>query len=411
MKIPTFSLLLSFVATPFIHSIDSNLFECVTDYDASTDYFPEKVAPNDSQQWDIEYYNNYKILTNKIANDGQGETYLLYQCGTEPPSSEVESGKHAVVTSVPLQDGVALTSTVQITFLELLGLRTQIKSYIGDDQYISSSCMNQLISDGNLDVYENTTAASLVEWTDTHPSRIVFDGTYEGMPTSTAVQDQTVLISAHEEASNKAIFEWLEFYSAFFNAEGLASQIVNETAARYDCVASNADTLAEDDGTNPVAVWGYYSNYPGFEGWNVATCDPVVNYYCEYAKACDMELLTSDASMTHKEFSEFAKDADVFFYVSSDWEDVYKNNSAWLDDFKSVKNQQVYDYQLPGPNAWFEQRLAEYGTYISRVWVPFCHLSVVYSTYSLTGSFCTSLSGVFDRCCLGRLLHNSKQDD
>ena len=281
----------------------SNRFGCVKNYSSSTDYFPDKVTSTDSEQWDIQYYKSYKVLTNKIAN----ETYLLYQCGTNPPSSE--AGKHAVVASVPLQDGVALTSTVQIPFLELMGLRSEIKSYIGDPQYISSSCLNRLISNGQVTVEESTAAGNVTNWTKTNPDRIVLDGTFGGLPQNAVVGDQTILISEYEEASNKAIFEWLKVYAALFNREAEANKIVNQTAARYDCVSSNAQNMAQTDKTIPQAIWAYYSNYPGYEGWNLATCDPVFNYYCEYARDCHVDLLTSNDVMSHANFSDFAKDA------------------------------------------------------------------------------------------------------
>ena len=354
---------LAVVVLPFVSSssngqISANPSECVTEYSSTIDYFPDKVKPMNSKQWDVQYYNNYKILTNKKAN----ETYLLYQCGTEPPSSESATGKHAVVVPIPLQDGVALTSTVQIPFLELMGLTPTIKSYIGDPQYISSSCVEQLISNKELSVYENTTDSSIVNWTQSNPTRILLDGTFEGLPSNPVVQDQTILISEYDEASNKAIFEWIKFYSTLFNMEALANQIVNETAARYDCVSSNANTMAQSDTIVPTAVWAYYSNYPGYEGWNIASCDPVFSYYCEYARDCHVDLLSSNDVMSHTNFSNFAKDADVFFYMSTDWDEVHHNNSEWLNDFKSVKNKEVYDYQMSGPNAWFDERLAEYGT-------------------------------------------------
>ena len=85
------------------------------DYD--NDYFTDKVSPTYSKQWDVTYHNTYKILTNKYVD----ETYLLYQCGTEPPESE--EGMHKLTIEVPLQDGIALTQTVDIAFLEQLNLR------------------------------------------------------------------------------------------------------------------------------------------------------------------------------------------------------------------------------------------------------------------------------------------------
>ena len=141
--------------------LSANPLNCVTDYSSSIDCFPDKVKPENSQFWDVQYFNNYKILANKIAN----ESYVLYQCGTEPPNITTDSfGKQpAVVVPIPLADGVALTSTVQIPFMELLGLRTDIKSYIGDPQYISASCVLKLIDENELSIFENMTA--ILNWT------------------------------------------------------------------------------------------------------------------------------------------------------------------------------------------------------------------------------------------------------
>jgi hypothetical protein len=54
------------------------------------------------------------------------------------------------------------------------------------------------------------------------------------------------------------------------------------------------------------------------------------------------------------------KDADVWIYSSQFWDTMYAEKKDVVDQFKSVQNQQVYDTQGMGPNAWYEQRLAEY---------------------------------------------------
>jgi hypothetical protein len=45
----------------------------------------------------------------------------------------------------------------------LLGLRTDIKSYIGDPQCISASCVLKLIDENELSIFENMTA--ILNWT------------------------------------------------------------------------------------------------------------------------------------------------------------------------------------------------------------------------------------------------------
>lgn len=53
--------------------------------------------------------------------------------------------------------------------------------------------------------------------------------------------------------------------------------------------------------------------------------------------------------------------ADVWVYPSSDWNRVSTQKMFYLSQFKAVQDEKVYDYQMSGESAWFEQRLAEYG--------------------------------------------------
>merc|ERR1719464_363023 len=113
------------------------------------DLFPEKVSPYYSENWDITYHGTYKVLTNLHSD----KSYLLYHCGTEPPEN-VED--FHVVVEVPIQQAV-VTSTTQIPNLELLGKRTSIAAYVGNRQYVSSPCINELMDEG---IVENVASGS-----------------------------------------------------------------------------------------------------------------------------------------------------------------------------------------------------------------------------------------------------------
>ena len=132
---------------------------CVLNYDSKTDLFPTKWSSPSIKTYgdvdlygakftpsvttellDITYHNSYKIIHNKFVN----ATYLLYQCGTEPPVEEVESGKHKLVIEVPHKGGLALTSTVQIPAIELLGLRSEVKAYVGY-VFVSLYCLDLML--------------------------------------------------------------------------------------------------------------------------------------------------------------------------------------------------------------------------------------------------------------------------
>lgn len=172
--------------------------------------------------------------------------------------------------------------------------------------------------------------------------------------------NKTILESRYLEGPSKAIFEWIYFYAALFNKEKLAKRTVRKTVNRYDCTATNAQSSFTE--TKLVAVWAYYSDYPGYEGWRIATCDPKYNYYCEYTDACNINLLHSSTSLKDSQFVEFAKDADILFYSSDSWDKWYVSGEKKevLDQLKSVKNQQVFDHELSGDGTWWEQRMAEY---------------------------------------------------
>lgn len=350
-------------------SLESNLEACATSEQAATitDFFPDKATLDYAQTFDIAYYGTYKVVTNKVAN----VHYLLYQCGTEPPQEEIDSGKYRVVASIPLKDGVALTSTVQIPMMELLGLRSEIKTYISDPQYISSPCLIERISDGTLEVVDrDDVTRSPSDWSkgfqEDHPDRIIIDDDF--MTSVEQITDRVILESSYLEGPSKAIFEWIFLYAALYNKEKSATEIANESEGRYDCTSQNAVNYAvKNNIPKSTAVWAYFSTFPGFEGWISGTCEPTYNYYCEYADHCNIELLTTADTMTDEQFEEYAKDVDIFFYNSDNWGSVYEEKKDMLDRFKSLNDKQVFDNQRSGENVWFERRLAEYDVVIEDV--------------------------------------------
>ena len=60
---------------------------CVELYDPAIDYFPQKLSVAYASGFDVEYHNNYKVVT--VTNPWQGAQesfrYVLLQCGTPAP--------------------------------------------------------------------------------------------------------------------------------------------------------------------------------------------------------------------------------------------------------------------------------------------------------------------------------------
>lgn len=340
-------------------SVAANEMGCVANTEEGKDYFPNKVVAEESQHWSVTYEDTYKIVTNSAA----GETYLLYQCGTLPPEDQLD-GRHASVLSVPLED-VSLLSTTMIPFVEALGAREKIAAYLGSSSWVTSPCLSTLFDEGLVEEVMDPNNATNI---DSVPlDQPVFIGQFG----DTAFENE-VRISLTEEDENLAGFEWIKFYAMFFNMEEPANDIFDATKQRYNCAEENAALLACDNEKTPVVLWGSYSTFCG--GWDVAICP---NYYCEFAEACHAELLYSEDRgsiysedcyrnyMTTEEFVAFGQDADIWIYTSSDFDNMYADYEDVLVNFTSINNQEVYDTEGSGAGAWFEQRLAEPGTYLS----------------------------------------------
>lgn len=387
----------------------SNLVDsCAIDFqaDANIDYFPEKyskptiksygdidifgekfVPHNTTDFLEITYHKTYKIVTNK--HQDPPTSYLLYQCGTEIPQDVVDANDFDLVVSVPHKDGIAITQTPQIPYLELLGLREQVIAYIGNPAYVTSPCMSHMlgedatpgrgtsietIHDWNYTIQE----ANIQDFRERNPNAIIVSG-----PTNNVVGDQVIVSSATQERTNVATFDWIHFYAAFFNMEAEANRIAEAMQDSYDCSSEVAKDIAqqqrelpeEEDFKEPVIFWASYISWENL-GWSVAECPTWdTSYYCEYAKHCGASVLSRPEGvgynrtwgsptvywyLSDEEVLEMGKDADVFIYSGSDWDATYAAKNATLDQFKSVQNKMVFDTLGQGDSAWNEQRYAEY---------------------------------------------------
>ena len=102
-----------------LSTVASNELACVSSYDASVDYFPDKVTPTASEMWTIEYFNSYKVINMTVA--GVVYSTVAYQCGTPQPTVSYATA----YVSVPV-DTVAITSTSCIPMIELIGERESL---------------------------------------------------------------------------------------------------------------------------------------------------------------------------------------------------------------------------------------------------------------------------------------------
>ncbi|GMH38649.1 hypothetical protein BSKO_06533 [Bryopsis sp. KO-2023] len=199
-----------------------------------------------AEDFKVEYGPNFKVVTNLRAD----ETYVLYQCGTNPPEKSLFPGK-AKMFEIPLTS-VSVADTTFIGFMELLEVedRTSFAS-----SFASSPCFQKLASDecgkvagdpgsqfanqeavnaqdGKVDAIISTSASS-------SPNTIAF----------TATADPSVLKRA----------EWIKFVSLFFNKEVKANQVYDGAKQIWNRLKSS------DNGGGPVIAWIGFQDFNGPE--------------------------------------------------------------------------------------------------------------------------------------------------
>jgi iron complex transport system substrate-binding protein len=339
--------------------------QCVDETTASTFEFTDKVTPTKSKLWSITYNGTYKVLTNINAQ----ESYILYQCGSEIPTGTGID----IAIEVPIADGFAVTQTSSLPFLTQLGqVQNGLKIYGNDPLYISDPCVISSIKSGSVAAIPNATyelPTALAE-----NISLAFGFPFDTINAFAKSTVPVVYISDFAEFEHAAVYEWIKFYSAFFNLEAKANSLFEEAVAQYSCVADSVDSSMS---TKTTVMWAYYSafcdgwdvTYP-CEGGNTTDEEGFYQYACEYSTSCGLNLVGATersivacgnrSFLSTEEFAQFGKDVDVWIYPSPDWNVTFEKYSDELSLFSSVSNAKVYDTQAKGDNDWFEKRAARF---------------------------------------------------
>lgn len=220
--------------------------ECVQDFDASTDYFPDKVEPGHSTFWSISYHNSYKVLTvpNSEFPEGPDLDYVLVQCGTPAPdlTGELEG---ALMVEIPVDrtiithaNGLAMLD--EISALEtIVGVSNAMLNNAANDQWyaraIEAANDPQNLGSSGID-YEMALGleADILIMAGFGPGYTeVADASGRGLP--------AIMISNRIEPTPLASSEWLKFLSAFYNVEAYANERFDAIAARYQEVVEKVE--------------------------------------------------------------------------------------------------------------------------------------------------------------------------
>jgi len=335
-------LLISTVAT----LCEANLIQsCVTNYDPTVDYFPNKINVEKATGFQVEYYNSYKVVLNTITD----EEAVLYQCGTPKPTGFSNGTK---LFSIPV-NSIGFTSTTEATFFEILGVQQSIL-YSSTLEYIASPCIQELALIGSIIPFSsNNTIEAEQELT----LGVVFE--FSKDPTS--ITEMSTSTSSDTTPLGRA--EWIKFISLFYNLEVASTTFFNITQTSYNCFSNEFTTKSS---STPLVAWVSYESYET-NSWTISNAAYKVALIAD-AGGKTLSTLNPSSGLypSPAAWQQAVQDVDIIIdetYLGT-LQLFYQNfNLTANSNFKFIKNKQIWRYDKLqsdlGSLDWFESAIPD----------------------------------------------------
>ncbi|KAH9246589.1 hypothetical protein BASA81_015854 [Batrachochytrium salamandrivorans] len=309
--------------------VDAASNDCVCKYDPTVDYFPNKISPQYSTNFQVEYFGSYKKLT---TTDARGEkiTTYAYLCGTPVP----QGANVTNAIEIPIKSA-AIVSTSFLPYIEYLGQRQSLHFVSAKPENLKS-CLRKMSDQGqvasgllldadsmrkaNQTAYSRTGEALDVVFMDDYN---LYNGVRDTMAQVLGPRTKAIYLGEQLETTPMGKLEWVEVMAALYNMEYAVLDIAIRLDARYNCVKDAV--LA-----NPPAV---------------------------------------KKKLTPEGMRDLVAQADVWIYTDANWNRTssyappFYEGSTMLEfkDLKPVANGEVYDILGSNFNDWFEDAKAQPG--------------------------------------------------
>jgi iron complex transport system substrate-binding protein len=231
---------------------DGNVTDaCVTDYDESVDYFPDKVEVEYADGFTVEYHNNYKVVE-LVPWVGAEETftYVLVQCGTSAPDDIAADA----VVEVPVESIVSLSTT----FLPHMETQGVLDRLVGVDSLMFTS--NEAVlarADEIAEVGGEFTGLNTEILLETQPDLIMvqqFSSAGTALDTIQSTGLQVVLNADFADTSPLGQAEWGKYIALFFNTEAEANAAFDTVVSEYESLAELTAEIPEADRPTVIAA-------------------------------------------------------------------------------------------------------------------------------------------------------------
>jgi iron complex transport system substrate-binding protein len=223
---------------------------CVSTFDVTEDYFPDKAFIEDAGNLRVEYHRSYKVVT---VTDGRAagppERYVLVQCGTPPPRHE----RATQIVTIPIgsifASSTQLSALIDLERLELLTGVPRIRDLSGEPltRRVATGRVREFAARGVVDV-------ELVA--SQRPSLFMSSG---GSGSDAVLRNAGVPVVANTdwlESTALGRAEWMKFIALFLNEELKVQRLFDAVKTRYHALRARA----RSDANQPRVMAGRGTN-------------------------------------------------------------------------------------------------------------------------------------------------------
>ncbi|MFM1723413.1 ABC transporter substrate-binding protein [Rhodococcus sp. PAM 2766] len=219
--------------------------DCITDFDASTDYFPDKQTVEYAENFDIEYHRSYQVLT--VRQPGQAdESYVLTRCGAPAPELTGDlAGAQQVTTPVT---SLFAESTTHLPSLEALGKLDVLTGFASADYVYSDAARQHIAADG---VTQFATAGQVdAEAVVAQAPQAFVTGGFTDPAFAVIERSKIPVLDNYDwlETDPLGRAEWIKFFAALTGTEQQAGETFDGIVSDY----GKYTTLAADAAEVPI---------------------------------------------------------------------------------------------------------------------------------------------------------------
>jgi iron complex transport system substrate-binding protein len=219
---------------------------CVEPFDETIDYFPDKVAVEDADNFSVEYHPSYKVVTiHQAYLGGPTERYVLLQCGAPKPHFTGALAAAAVIP-VPIVSLFSASTTHLPLLIDLdrLDVLTGVSKF---DSIVSSPVVAR-IKAGHVVEFAPAGVIDAERVASQRPSLLMTGGSDSSTFTTLRASGIPVVANAEWlEPAGLGRAEWVKYISLYLNEERKANGRFGAVKSAYQSLVKLTSAIADKD--------------------------------------------------------------------------------------------------------------------------------------------------------------------